>query len=100
VGVAPIATARGIQNKVLEAISAGLPVVVTSAVDHGLPGEVAGAYCVADSANDFSGEIVRLFKLSSTERNALAGAARLEPLKWSARLSEVPEICRAAARRS
>ena len=37
VSVAPLLTARGMQNKVLEAIAAGLPVVVTTAVSEGLP---------------------------------------------------------------
>ena len=37
VATAPLATARGIQNKVLEAIAAGMPVVVTPVVQEGLP---------------------------------------------------------------
>ena len=37
IAVAPLETAHGVQNKVLEAVAAGLPVVVTSAVYEGLP---------------------------------------------------------------
>src|SRR5690606_7643252 len=38
VAIAPLFTARGVQNKVLEALAAGLPVVTTPAVADGLPG--------------------------------------------------------------
>jgi sugar transferase (PEP-CTERM/EpsH1 system associated) len=37
VSVAPLLTARGVQNKVLEAVAAGLPTVVTPVVAEGLP---------------------------------------------------------------
>jgi sugar transferase (PEP-CTERM/EpsH1 system associated) len=43
VSVAPLLTARGVQNKVLEAVAAGLPAVVTPAVWDGLPAEVLPA---------------------------------------------------------
>lgn len=42
VSVAPLLVARGIQNKVLEAIAAGLPCVVTPQVADGLPPEATG----------------------------------------------------------
>lgn len=99
VGVAPLATARGVQNKVLEAVSAGLPVVVTSAVHHGLPPEVMGACSVADSTEEFSRRVVGLLRLSAEERRAISESARLGPLKWSSRLARVPELCRSAAQR-
>jgi glycosyltransferase involved in cell wall biosynthesis len=44
--VAPLHVARGTQNKVLEAIAAGLPVVVTDVVGDGLPEEVLPACLV------------------------------------------------------
>ena len=37
VGIAPLHVARGVQNKALEAIAAGLPIVITDAVAGGLP---------------------------------------------------------------
>jgi glycosyltransferase involved in cell wall biosynthesis len=40
VGVAPLLTARGIQNKVLEMLAAGLPVVTTPTVSAGRPASV------------------------------------------------------------
>ncbi|HWW87772.1 MAG TPA: TIGR03087 family PEP-CTERM/XrtA system glycosyltransferase, partial [Vicinamibacterales bacterium] len=58
VGVAPLHTARGIQNKVLEAVAAGLPVVVTPVVADGLPNEVLPACVVAGDATGFADAIV------------------------------------------
>ena len=43
VAAAPLQIARGIQNKVLEAVAAGLPCVVTPQVAEGLPREVVPA---------------------------------------------------------
>ena len=40
VAIAPLHVARGVQNKALEAIACGLPIVITSAVAAGLSGEV------------------------------------------------------------
>ncbi len=52
VAVAPLETARGVQNKVLEAVAAGLPAVVTPAVFEGLPDAVRPACRVAADAAD------------------------------------------------
>src|SRR5204862_3411890 len=54
VAAAPLFMARGIQNKVVEAIAAGLPCVVTSAVEGGLPNEVKCACVVQDKAAGFA----------------------------------------------
>jgi sugar transferase (PEP-CTERM/EpsH1 system associated) len=96
-GVAPLFTARGVQNKVLEAIAARLPTVVTPAVKAGLPPEVLGACRVAESPETFSRAILELFDLSPDCRDAVAAEANLTDLTWSARLADVPGICRAAA---
>ncbi len=50
VAAAPLRVARGIQNKVLEAVAAGLPCIVSSEVYDGLPEEIRPACEVADSA--------------------------------------------------
>jgi sugar transferase (PEP-CTERM/EpsH1 system associated) len=64
VSVAPLMTARGVQTKVMEAIAAGLPVVVTSQVAGGLPSELNTAYRVADSPGAFAAETLSLIALS------------------------------------
>ncbi|HVS11313.1 MAG TPA: TIGR03087 family PEP-CTERM/XrtA system glycosyltransferase [Planctomycetota bacterium] len=50
VAVAPLRIARGIQNKVLEALAMGLPVVGTTAATQGIEGTPGEHYLVADDA--------------------------------------------------
>ena len=80
--VAPLHVARGTQNKVLEAIAAGLPVVVTDVVGDGLPEEVLPACLVANSTEAFAEAVGRLLSMSPRERRAKASSAALEPLTW------------------
>ena len=82
IAVAPLETARGVQNKVLEAVAAGLPAVVTPAVFEGLPEAVRPACRVARSAEAFADQIRELLCLSAERRRALAGSASLEALAW------------------
>ena len=55
VGIAPLQVARGVQNKALEAIAAGLPIVITPAVAEGLPAEAAPAVSVAGTPRRIRG---------------------------------------------
>ncbi|MBJ02156.1 MAG: sugar transferase [Planctomycetes bacterium] len=50
VAVAPIRIARGIQNKVLEAMAMGLPVVSTTTACQGVEGQAGRDFIVADDA--------------------------------------------------
>jgi sugar transferase (PEP-CTERM/EpsH1 system associated) len=52
VSVAPLRIARGIQNKVLEAMAMGLAVVGTRAATQGVDGEPGRDYLVAESARE------------------------------------------------
>jgi len=52
VSVAPLRIARGIQNKVLEAMAMGLPVVGTRSATQGVDGEAGRDYVVAESAEE------------------------------------------------
>jgi sugar transferase (PEP-CTERM/EpsH1 system associated) len=53
VAVAPLRIARGIQNKVLEALAMGLPTVGTTAATQGVAGEPGRDYLVADDEDAF-----------------------------------------------
>jgi sugar transferase (PEP-CTERM/EpsH1 system associated) len=86
VSAAPLQVARGVQNKVLEAVAAGLPAVITPIVAEGLPPEVMPACRVAAAAGEFAGALVSALALSPAERRAVAGSARLDSLGWERRL--------------
>jgi sugar transferase (PEP-CTERM/EpsH1 system associated) len=82
VAVAPLETARGVQNKVLEAVAAGLPAVVTAAVFEGLPEAVRPACRVAHGPREFADQVRELLCLSAERRRALASDASLDALSW------------------
>jgi sugar transferase (PEP-CTERM/EpsH1 system associated) len=99
VAVAPLQVARGVQNKVLEAVAAGLPCVVTKEVAEGLPREVAPACLVSGDAAQFAAEICRLLDLPPARRRAMASGTDLTPLQWSVRLRPLVPLLESAARR-
>jgi sugar transferase (PEP-CTERM/EpsH1 system associated) len=92
VAAAPLRTARGIQNKVLEAIASGLPTVVTPVVAAGLPAEAAVACRVADSPDTFAAAILDLLHRAPAERRAIAMRADLSALGWREQLAPLFEI--------
>jgi sugar transferase (PEP-CTERM/EpsH1 system associated) len=92
VAAAPIRTARGIQNKVLEAIAAGLPCVISSAVAQGLPMEVTPACEIADEAEACAERICALLALAPDERRARARTAVLDGLGWATRLQPMLDL--------
>jgi polysaccharide biosynthesis protein PslH len=92
VAIAPLLTARGIQNKVLEAVGAGLPAVVSAQVMEGLPAAVHPACRVGASAELFAEETLRLLALSGSERRQLAGTADLSELTWESQLRPLHDL--------
>ena len=97
VAAAPLHTARGVQNKVLEAVAAGLPCVCTTAVWDGLPDEVRPACTVADTSRAFAEALLGLLALRAVERRAIANRTDLAPLRWESRLARLVPILREAA---
>jgi glycosyltransferase involved in cell wall biosynthesis len=75
VAVAPLRIARGIQNKVLEAMAMGLPVVGTSPATRGVEAEPGTHYEVADDAAAFAAAVCRLLD-DADARRRLGAAAR------------------------
>lgn len=100
VAVAPLRIARGVQNKVIEAVAAGVPCVITSEVDAGLPPEVRPACHVCDSDAAFANAVVELLARTPQERRALAARAHVSALDWTARMRVLMPILEAAASRS
>jgi sugar transferase (PEP-CTERM/EpsH1 system associated) len=97
VAAAPLQVARGVQNKVLEAVASGLPCVVTPPVAEGLPREVAPACRIGSTAEEFASCLVELLSRTPAARRAYAAAANLQPLHWSARLQPLMPLLEAAA---
>jgi glycosyltransferase involved in cell wall biosynthesis len=98
VAVAPLLTARGVQNKVLEAVAAGLPCVVTPAVQDGLPAEVIPACLLGRDAEQFAAAVVDLLDREPAERRAIAERANVRALSWDERLAPLLGILERAAR--
>jgi glycosyltransferase involved in cell wall biosynthesis len=98
VSVAPLRVARGVQNKVLEAIAAGLPAVVTPAVADGLPQAIIPACRVGSTAEEIATTLIDLLSLSADRRRTLAGTAALDELRWSAQLGSMSSILEDATR--
>jgi polysaccharide biosynthesis protein PslH len=88
--VAPLKLARGIQNKVLEAMAMGKPVVASPAAAEGIDAERGRDLLVSDGP----GSVLAL--LSDKERASLLGrsarARMVERYSWDTRLSDLPHI--------
>ena len=99
VAVAPLHVARGVQNKVLEAVAAGLPVVITDAVAGGIPAEVASATRVANTPDRFASHVLDFLARTPAERRDIGASANLDALNWDATLEPLWPILRNAAGR-
>ncbi len=89
VAIAPLRIARGIQNKVLEAMACGRAVVATEAAFEGLEAEPGSHLEVQDRPEAFADTVLSLIA-DEARRAALGGRARaamLERYSWDARLS-------------
>lgn len=98
--VAPLQTARGVQNKVLEAVAAGLPTVVTPVVAEGVPEQVLTACRVAASPEEFAAAVVSVLSQRPDERRHAALSVDFESLAWDRTLAPIYEILAQAASRA
>jgi polysaccharide biosynthesis protein PslH len=98
VAAAPLLTARGVQNKVLEAVAAGLPTIVTPVVLEGVPDEVKPACLTADGPRAFAEALRSLLARSPNERREIAGRASVDSISWERRLAEFEQILVSAVR--
>lgn len=94
VAVAPVRLARGLQNKVLEAFAAGVPVVTTPQAFQGVDA-ISGEHClVADTAEAFADAVTSLLSNPVlADSLAMAGRARVEEAyRWEAIEQRLEEI--------
>ncbi|PTM46083.1 glycosyl transferase family 1 [Sphingomonas aerolata] len=90
--VAPLKLARGIQNKVLEAMAMARPVVASAAAAEGI--DHAGTIRVAADASEFAAQLLALFD-APTDAAELGRAARAQVLRrygWDARLAPLDAL--------
>lgn len=96
VSVAPLRTARGVQSKVLEAVAAGLPTVITPTVRDGLPLEILPACTTERDAEPFASAIASLLNLSPSARRRKASQADVTALSWDRTLAPLSDILASA----
>ncbi len=76
--VAPLNIARGTQNKILEAMAMGVPVVTSTIAAGGVDAESVTHFLVADSPQDYARAILLIIdNPSERERLAVSGRARM-----------------------
>ncbi len=98
--VGPMRIARGIQNKVLEAMAMGKPVIVTSGALEGIDATPGREVILADDAETFAAAAIRLIGpggAATEEGEALGVAARrliLRRYDWNACLSGFDDLMR------
>jgi sugar transferase (PEP-CTERM/EpsH1 system associated) len=103
--VGPMRIARGIQNKVLEAMAMGKPVIVTSGALEGIDATPGREVILADDAETFAAAAVRMSRAGGSrqatpEGSALGLAARqliLQHYDWDACLSGFDALMRPAS---
>lgn len=91
--VAPLRIARGIQNKVLEAMAMGKTVVSSSEAKEGIVAHSGQEIFVADGAVQFVEQVITLLKQKDHERYGQAARSRiLMDYSWVNSLSQVDAL--------
>jgi len=75
VGIDPLRIGAGLQNKILEGMSMGLPMVVSSIANEGIGAVNGENILIADGKNDFAMQVIRLLR-DEALRNRLSKSAR------------------------
>ena len=92
--VAPLTIARGVQNKVLEAMAMARPVLVTPEAATGIEAQAGVHLEIADGDEDFAASALALLA-DGERRNALGAAGRdyvLDHRSWPAMLEKLPAL--------
>jgi polysaccharide biosynthesis protein PslH len=99
VSVAPFAIACGIQNKILEALACGIPVVATPRAIQGLSGSVAKSVGRANSPEMFAELTVRLLRdVELAKHKGTEGRDRVKAeYSWAQNLQRLVEVVEASA---
>jgi sugar transferase (PEP-CTERM/EpsH1 system associated) len=98
--IAPLAIARGTQNKILESMAMGVPVVCSPHAAGGVDAVPGEHILVADTASDYVAKIQTLLE-SADVRHRLAAAARARVLThhtWPSSMRQLDKLVAEAAR--
>jgi polysaccharide biosynthesis protein PslH len=92
--IAPLRLARGVQNKVLEALAMGLPCIASTAAWRGTAIPAGAGLLVADKAEEFAALVVRLLR-DAAFRAELAQKARAAAevrYRWADQLAALDRV--------
>ncbi len=94
VSIVPLAIARGLQNKVLEAMAAAKPVVMTRRVATSLTGRDQEHFVIADFAPDFANAVTTLFNEPQLSRRIGQSAQEFvrRHYRWEVELAKLERI--------
>ena len=96
VAIDPLRVGAGLQNKVLEGMSMGVPMVVTSVANEGIGAEPGRHLLVADTPADFAEAVVALLS-DPSRRTAMGAHARtfiVEQWSWEKHFDDLErEMC-------
>ena len=92
--IAPLQIARGIQNKVLEALSMGKPVIASPKASHGIDALHNEHLLIADTPTEWLGSIKACCDSSDLRKNLSRNGRRLicEKYTWRATLSKLDDL--------
>ncbi len=96
VAVAPLRLARGVQNKVLEALAMELCVVARPEALRGLEAPLPSGVMVAESGKDFSGALIRCLNGLNVCSCGAGRAYARQHYGWEANLAHIDEAIRPA----
>ena len=96
--VAPLRVARGIQNKVLEAMAMGKPVVTTAACAAALSAKPGLELAAASDAEAFAAAVLSLMDSPAAARMGAAARARVvSDYRWAASLEQLDDVLQPAS---
>ena len=90
--VAPLRIARGVQNKVLEAMAMGLPVLATSAAVEGIEYDDPACLQVSDSEHQFVELAIRLLRQGSSQSLLTSRQWVCQRYSWDNNLDTIYEL--------
>ncbi len=91
IAIAPLKTARGIQNKVLEAMACGLPVVATSQANEGIEAQDKETISIANDIEEFAEKAIELLLNDEIAVSLAANALSFveENFSWEASFKQL-----------